>query len=101
MIRIFKIGIFVVAYIKIEKMCVIEGIESVIDDGRSRVSATQFIFDAYLWSFYFETCVIDDKRRTRLACVQMHTNKKMHLVRSVPRVFKNICHVTRYRSRER
>jgi len=33
MIRIF--GKFVSTYTKIEKMCVIEGIESVIDDGRS------------------------------------------------------------------
>ena len=53
-------------------MCVIEGIESVIDDGRSG----QNLFLTRIYGrFYFETCVIDDKRRSRslaYRCIQTH-----------------------------
>ena len=66
-------------------MCVIEGIESVIDDGRSPHNL--FLTRIY-GLFYFETCVIDDKR------VRLRTDAYKHiwfdLIRSIPRVFKNI-----------
>lgn len=66
-------------------MCVIEGIESVIDDGRSPHNL--FLTRIY-GLFYFETCVIDDKR------VRLRTDAYKHiwfdLIRSIPRVFKYI-----------
>ena len=52
------------------KMCVIEGIESVIDDGRSPHNL--FLTRIY-GLFYFETCVIDDKR------VRLRTDAYKHI----------------------